>query len=85
MKQARIAERKARLSAYLRAARGGESIVVLDRDSQIAQLIPVRERSVLRVHKAGRSAPPLNRPPLRKRAKLSMDVVPLLEERQDHR
>lgn len=86
MKQARIAERKARLSAYLRAARGGESIAVLDRDSQIAQLIPVRERSALRVRKPGRGARPLNRVPAPKRTKLNLDVVRfLLEERQDHR
>jgi len=86
MKQVRIAELKARLSEYLRAVRGGESIAVLDRDTPIAQLIPVRERSALRVRKPLRSAPPLNRVPVPKRAKLNVDVVQLLlEERQGHR
>ena len=85
MKQAPIAERKARLGTHLRAVRGGESTAVLDRDSQIAQRIPVRERSALRVRKPGRSALPLHRLPLRKRGKLSMDVLRLLEKRQDHR
>ena len=86
MKQVRIAELKARLSEYLRAVRGGESITVLDRDTPIAQLIPVRERSALRVRKPARGTLPLNRVPVPKRAKLSVDVVQLLlEERQIHR
>ena len=86
MKQVRIAELKARLSEYLRAVRGGESIAVLDRDTQIAQLIPVRERSALRVRKPAPGTPPPNRVPVPKRAKLNVDVVQLLlEERQGHR
>ncbi|OGA29958.1 MAG: hypothetical protein A3I01_08010 [Betaproteobacteria bacterium RIFCSPLOWO2_02_FULL_65_24] len=56
MKQVRIAELKARFSEYLRAVRGGESIEVLDRDTPIAQLIPVRGRSALRVRKPARGA-----------------------------
>lgn len=86
MRQVRIAELKARLSEFLRAVRGGESITVLDRDTPIAQLIPVRERSALRVRKPARGTLPLNRVPVPKRAKLSVDVVQLLlEERQGHR
>jgi prevent-host-death family protein len=60
MKQVRIDGLKARLSEYLRAVRGGESIAVLYRDTPIAQLIPVRERSALRVRKPARGAPPRN-------------------------
>ena len=86
MKQVRIAELKARLSEYLRAVRGGESITVLDRDTPIARLIPVRERSALRVRKPAPGTPPPNRVPVPKRAKLNVDVVQLLlEERQGHR
>lgn len=86
MKQVRIAELKARLSEYLRAVRGGESIAVLDRDTPVAQLIPVRERSGLRVRKPAPGTPPPNRVPVPKRAKLTVDVVQLLlEERQGHR
>lgn len=86
MKQVGIAELKARLSEYLRAVRGGESIAVLDRDTPIAQLVPVRERTALRVRKPARGAPPLNRVPVAKRAKLDVDVVQvLLEERQNQR
>jgi prevent-host-death family protein len=86
MKRVRIAELKARLSEYLRAVRGGESIAVLDRDTPIAQLIPVRERSALRIRKPVRGTLPPNRVPVPKRAKLNVDVVQLLlEERQRHR
>ena len=86
MKQVRIAELKARLSEYLRAVRGGESITVLDRDTPVALLIPVRERSALRVRKPAPGTPPPNRVPVPKRAKLNVDVVQLLlEERQGHR
>ena len=86
MKQVRTAELKARLSEYLRAVRGGESIAVLDRDTPIAQLIPVRGGSALRVRKPVHGTPPLNRVPVPKRAKLNVDIVQLLlEERQGHR
>ena len=59
---------------------------VVSYDTPIAQLIPVRERSALRVRNPARSAPPLNRVRVPKRAKLNVDVVEiLLEERQGHR
>ena len=51
VKQVRIADLEARLSEYLRAVRGGESIAVLDRDTPVAQLIPVRDPRTLRVRK----------------------------------
>jgi len=37
----RIAELKARLSHYLRAVRAGRSLVVYDRDTAVARLVPV--------------------------------------------
>ncbi len=86
MKQVRIAELKAKLSEYLRAVRRGETITVLDRETPIAQVVPVRAPSALRVRKPAPGSPPLNRIPLPKPAKLSIDVVSLLlEERQGHR
>ena len=90
MKQVRIAELKARLSEYLRAVRRGETVAVLDRETPIAQIIPipgpVRGRSALRVRKPAPGTPPPNRVPLPKPAKLNVDVVRfLLEERQGHR
>ena len=86
MRQVRIAELKARLSEYLRAVRRGESIAVLDRDTLVAQLVPVRERSALRVRKPAPDSPPLSQVVVPRRQKLNVDVVQvLLEERQGYR
>ena len=86
MKQVRIAELKARLSEYLRAVRRGETISILDRDTPVAQIVPVRERSALRIRKPTPGTPPPNRVPLPKLTKRHIDVVQLLlEERQGHR
>ncbi|MGH9327289.1 MAG: type II toxin-antitoxin system Phd/YefM family antitoxin [Terriglobia bacterium] len=86
MKQVGIAELKSRLSEYLRAVRRGETISVLDRETPVAQIVPVRERSSLRVRKPAAGKPHPNRVPLPKPARLKVDVVKLLlEERQGHR
>jgi len=86
MKEVRIAELKARLSEYIRAVRGGETISVLDRETPVAQLVPVRERVALRVRKPAPGTPPPNRVRLPKPLKLNMEIVELLlEERQGHR
>jgi prevent-host-death family protein len=86
MKQVRIAELKARLSEYLRAVRNGETIAVLDRETPVAHIIPVRQSRALRVRKPAPGALPLHRVPLPKPAKLKIDIVDLLlEERQAHR
>ncbi len=79
----RIAELKARLSAYLRRVRRGESITVLDRDTPVARLVPLGVDALLSVR------PPRGRlhdvrlpPPLA----IEGDVVEvLLEERQVER
>ena len=39
----KIAELKARLSAYLRSVRAGDEIIVKDRDTPIARLVPYQE------------------------------------------
>ena len=86
MKQVRIADLKARLSEHLRAVRAGESIAVFDRDTPVAQLIPVRQSRALRVQKPAPGAPPVHRIKVPKRAPLNVDVVQLLlEERQNYR
>ena len=41
-KTVKVAELKARLSAYLRAVRRGHPITVCDRDTPIARLVPYR-------------------------------------------
>jgi prevent-host-death family protein len=86
MKQVRIADLKARLSEHLRAVRRGETIAVLDRDTPVAHIVPIRERPTLRVRKPAPGAPPPNRVRLPKPAKVKVDIVELLiEERQGHR
>ena len=86
MKRVRIAELKARLSEYLRAVRRGETIAVLDRETPVAQIVPVRERSALRVRKPAPGTPAPNRVSLPKPTKRDVDVVQLLlEERQGQR
>jgi prevent-host-death family protein len=86
MKSVRIAELKSRLSEYLRAVRNGETIAVLDRDTPVAQIVPVRERVALRIRKPAAGAPPPNRVKLPKPLNLDIDILDLLlEERQGHR
>ncbi len=86
MQQVRIAELKARLSEYLRAVRRGETIAVLDRETLVAQIVPVRDRLALRIRKPAPGTPAPNRVPLPKSANLDVDVVQLLlDERQGHR
>ena len=82
MKQVRIADLKAHLSQYLRAVRGGETIAVMDRDTPIAQIVPMREATAIKIRKA-RGKLPVNRISLPKLPKLAFDVVDLLlEDRQ---
>src|SRR5258708_38577489 len=40
VKSVKVAELKAKLSAYLRSARSGQSVVVCDRDTPVARLVP---------------------------------------------
>ena len=84
MKRARIAELKARLSEYLRTVRRGETITVLDRDTPVARIVPIRQPG-LRVRKPASGAPRPSRvvsPP----SDLKLDVLELLlEERQGQR
>lgn len=51
MKRVGIAELKSRLRQYLPAARRGETISVLDRETPVAQIVPVRRKSALRIRK----------------------------------
>jgi prevent-host-death family protein len=55
-----VAELKSRLSEYLRAVRGGETISVLDRETPVAQIVPIREKNA----GALESPPQAHRPPI---------------------
>jgi len=43
MKTAKVSELKAKLSAYLSEVRGGGTVIVLDRNTPIARLVPFHE------------------------------------------
>ena len=86
MKQVRIAELKSRLSEYLRASQAGQTITVLDRNTAIAQIVPVREKPLLRIRKPAPGSPAPNKVLLPDPLKGRLDIVELLlEERQSHR
>jgi prevent-host-death family protein len=86
MKRVRIAELKSKLSEFLRAVQGGESITVLDRNTPIVQIVPLSERPGIRIRKPAPGSPAPNKVLLPKPAKLELDVLQvLLEERQAHR
>jgi antitoxin (DNA-binding transcriptional repressor) of toxin-antitoxin stability system len=86
MKQVGIAELKSWLSEFLRAVRSGETIYVLDRQTPVAQIVPVRQKSALAIRKPTSGTPPPNRVQLPKPLTLKLDIVALLmEERQGHR
>ncbi len=84
MKKAGVAELKAHLSEYLRAARSGQEIVICDRDTPVARLVPPKRPSgVLTIRKPRPGAPPLSASRLpEKYAKefRGIDVVELLME-----
>ena len=61
MRQVGIAELKSRVSEYLRAVRRRETISVLDRETPVAQIVPVREKSRLDIRKPTPVSPPPNR------------------------
>ena len=49
MKTINISTLKAKLSSALKHVRSGNSMVVLDRDIPVAEIIPYQEKSVLRI------------------------------------
>lgn len=80
----KVAELKARLSAYLRAARRGHPVTVCDRDTPIARLVPyqpAREALTVRRPLHGLHETPLPKPLGRRVDSLAA----LLEERQSSR
>ena len=83
-KTVKVAELKAQLSAYLRAARRGQAVTVCDRDTPVARLIPYDTGA------AAMPSRPASRPwgstPLPPRLGRPIDsLTALLEERQSSR
>jgi len=86
MRSVQIGKLKARLSEFLGAVRSGESILVLNRNTAIAQILPIPNRLGLRIRKPAIGSPAPNKVQVPKLRKLKIDVVEmLLEERQRQR
>ena len=41
-----IAESKAHLSEYVRAAQKGKEVIIKDRETEVAKIVPIRERTL---------------------------------------
>lgn len=81
MKSVGIAELKSRLSAYLRSVQRGETVVVLDRRTPIARIVPYRGRSRnLSIRKPAPGALSPAKVPLPPPVHLDCDIVELLLE-----
>ena len=80
----RIAELKARLSAYLAAVRGGASLVVCDRNTPIARITPYERDDGVAVRAPRRSLATL-RTVKGVRPRRPVDVATLLRETRGDR
>jgi len=85
MKEVKISELKARLGSYLAAVRRGETVVVLDRNTPIARVVPYSDDlDDFRVEEAARPAKDL-RKVRGARTRRPVDVVRLLREDRESR
>jgi len=81
-----VAELKARLSEYLRRVRRGESITVLDRETEIARILPLEDADPLTVRSPSGGATRIQDVPLPPPLEPGIDVLELLhQERQAER
>jgi antitoxin (DNA-binding transcriptional repressor) of toxin-antitoxin stability system len=74
MKSVRVAELKSHLSEHLRSVRRGHSLVVLDRDTPIAQIVPCAN---------GGFSPPIRQPAPRSRKPKDFRPLAPLKLRHD--
>ena len=94
MKKASISELKNQLSAYLQFVRGGETVLILDRNEPVARIERVAEEDrddrLGHLHRAGVLTPPSQPVPVEQlrqpapRASRSV-LAALLEEREEGR
>jgi prevent-host-death family protein len=85
MNRAKVSELKARLSEYLARVRAGDTVVVCDRSTPIARLVPYDERDDgFVVHEAQRPAGEV-RKVRGVKPKRQVDVVRLLRADRDQR
>ena len=81
-----VAELKARLSEYLRRVRRGETITVLDRETEIARILPLADADPLSVRPPAKGVARIQDVSLPPPLGLEVDVLELIrEERQAER
>ena len=86
MKSVRIADLKARLSAYLRSVRRGETLTVLDRETPVARIVPIDQPAGKLSIRRAKGKRRFSDVPLPLISRTSIDIVSLLlEERQGGR
>lgn len=75
MKRAKVSELKARLSSYLAEVRSGDTVIVCERATPIARLVPLEEDAdKLKIREAGKSIRRLTKVrPVRLRKKVDVD------------
>lgn len=62
MKKAKVSEVKARLSAYIAEVRSGDTVVICDRSTPIAQLVPLDPKvDELKIQAASKPASEISR------------------------
>jgi prevent-host-death family protein len=85
MKRAKVSELKARLSSYLAEVRSGDTVIVCERATPIARLVPLQEDTdELKIREAGKPIRRLTKVrPVRLRKKV--DVDRLLRETRGER
>jgi prevent-host-death family protein len=83
MKKIGVADLKAKLSEYLRIARKGGEVVVMDRDQPIARIVPYSETGGLRIREPAGRYKRLGDIPLPPPVKLDIDPVDLLIEERN--
>ena len=83
MKEVRIADLKARLSAHLRYVRRGHVLTVLDRNTPVARLVPVEAATELAIRRPAGALASVANVPLPPPLRLGVDpVAALLEDRR---
>ena len=84
MKRANISQLKNKLSAFVAEARAGETVLILDRQTPVARLVPLEGGQTLTVQEAKRPVSAL-----RKIRRISLrkpvDVIAMLREDRDGR
>ncbi|MFH1176066.1 MAG: type II toxin-antitoxin system prevent-host-death family antitoxin [Acidobacteriota bacterium] len=86
MREVQVAELKAGLSAYLRVARQGEVVVVLNRDTPVARLVGLApDEGGLAVHRPATGAPAPGQVPLPPPLRLTASTDILLRQEREER